>query len=122
MGDGKSNPFGSGKSGADGNKSGGSSAGMSGHRGPERSQKMGESTTGQFDGDRPPTGDKYLKVDPPTDRKGLVGQKADDKGGMKHKPFKLGGKGPSMGGENSDSDLEGGVGDLRDEPTPDEGF
>jgi len=113
-GDGKSNPFGDGKSGAVGNKSGGSMPGMSAHRGPERTQKMGESLAGQFDGDRPEEGDKFLKADPPSDRKGLVGQTVS---GLKSKPFKLGG--PSMGGENADVGDAGPVGDVRNEPEPD---
>jgi hypothetical protein len=114
MGDGKSNPFGDGKSGADGNKSGGSAQ----HRGPDRSQKMGESIAGSFTGDHPEKGDKHLKVDAPSDRKGLVGQTAE--GGMKHKPVRFNG-GPSAGGENSDSGMDDavGVGDVRDEPESD---
>jgi hypothetical protein len=112
--DGKTNPFGDGKSGATGN-SGGSSQGMSDHHGPSIKQKMGTSIAGQFDGDHPEKGDKYLKVDPPSDREGLVGQTAK---GMKHKPFKVG-SGPSMGGANPDPEDGGPVGDVRNEPTAD---
>jgi len=120
---GKQNPFGNGKSGAVGNSGGGSTPGMSNHRGPDRSQKMGESIAGQFDGDHPKEGDKHLKVDPPASRvkPGFVQQCADDKGGLKSGgPWKnLGGKGPSMPSENSDIDDGGPAGDVRNEPTAD---
>lgn len=114
MGDGKSNPFGSGKGGA-GNSGGGSSQGMSDHHGPTIKQKMGTSTAGSFDGDHPEKGDKYLKIDPPSDREGMIGQTAS---GMKHKPFKVGGKGPSMPSSNADEKAGGSVGDV-DVPTAD---
>jgi hypothetical protein len=119
MGDGKSNPFGNGKSGADGNSGGGSSQGMSNHRGPDLKQKSGSSIAGSFDGDHPEKGDKYLKIDPPSDREGLVGQTV--KGLKNGKPFKLGGKGPSMPSENADEKDGGPVGDV-DVPQSDSDF
>jgi hypothetical protein len=121
MGDGKTNPFGDGKSGASGNSGGGAMPGLvKGHMGPNRSQKMGCSNDGQFDGDQPEKGDKYLKIDPPDDRKGLVDQTAK---GMKKKPFSLGGKGPSMPSSNASiADAATPVGDVRNEPDADQDF
>lgn len=103
--DGKDSPFNSdGKSGATGNGSGGKMAGINGHRGPNIPQKMGPP---DFCPDSVPPGGRVLKVDPPSDRQGLVGQTAD---GMKHKPFKLGGS--AGGGENTPPDEAAPVGDI----------
>lgn len=112
MGDGKSSPFNSdGKSGADGNGAGGKMAGIKDHRGVDRPQKMG---AGDFNPDSVAPGGRTLKLDPPGDREGLIGQ--DVKGMKGGKPFKLGGKGPSMPSENAGPDEGGPVGDL---PAPD---
>lgn len=120
---GKDNPFNpDGKSGAMGNAAGGKFDGMKEHRGVDRSQSMGDSLKGQYDGDRPSEGDKHLKVDPPASRvkPGLVSQTAE--GGMRNKPYKLGGKGPSMPAENADESDAGPVGDVRNEPSADSDY
>ena len=111
MGDGKSNPFNpNGKSGAEGNGGGGSFPGMKGQRGPDRPQRSGPP---DFNPDSVAPAGRIPKFDPPSDRDGLVTQKADDKGGIKHKPFKLGG-GSSGKGENTSTEqaIEGSVGDI----------
>jgi hypothetical protein len=111
MGDGKSNPFASdGKSGADGNGAGGKFAGLSAQRGPDRAQRVGPP---DFNPDSVAPGGRILKLDPPSDRQGLVGQMADEKGGMKHKPFKLGGSaGGARDNASPDEAIEGTVGDI----------
>jgi hypothetical protein len=117
MGDGKTSPFSpDGKSGAEGNKSGGSSAGMKNQRGPDRPQRSGPP---DFNPDSVAPAGRVPKFDPPSDRDGLVTQKADEKGGMKHKPFKLGGS-KSAPAENASAEesIEGSVGDI---PVADEG-
>lgn len=109
-GDGKSNPFGNGSSGAVGNSGGGTQQGFDAKRqqGPDRTQRMGASN---FNPDSVPNGGRILKLDPPSDRQGLVGQTAT--GGLKKGPWKnLGGKGPSMPGENAEPDEGGPVGDI----------
>lgn len=112
--DGKSNPFGDGKSGAVGNGQGGTSAGMSNHRGPDRPQKMGAS---DFNADSVPKGGRVLKLDPPGDRQGLIGQTVSGlKGGL---PFKLNG-GPAMPASNPSSSEGGPVGDIPNSDDPDE--
>lgn len=115
-GDGKSNPFGNGKSGATGNSGGGSCKGLdSKQRGPDIPQKSG--LAADINADSISEGGRILKLDPPSDRQGLVGQTAK---GMKHKPFKLGGgSGPAKNADVSDG---GPVGDVPNEDSPsDEG-
>jgi hypothetical protein len=114
-GDGKSNPFGNGKSGATGNGSGGSMPGYSDHRGPDRPQKMGASN---FNADSVPKGGRVLKLDPPSDRQGLVGQTATKglSGGL---PFKING-GPAMPDSNADSSEGGPVGDIPNSDSPED--
>lgn len=108
--DGKTNPFNSdGKSGATGNGSGGSSKGLTNQRGPDVPQKMG---LPDFNADSVAEGGRILKLDPPSDRGGLVGATA---AGPKHKPFKLGG-GSSTPAKNAPESEAGPVGDL---PTAD---
>ena len=114
-GDGKSNPFGDGKSGAVGNGGGGSSPGLKNQRGPDIPQKSGMPS--DIHADSIAKGGRILKLDPPSDRDGLVGQTAA--GGMKHKPFKLHGGSPK-GGENADPSDGGPVGDIPNEDTPDD--
>lgn len=119
MGDGKTNPFNpDGKSGASGNSGGGGFGGMKDHRGPDRPQKMGASN---FNADSVAPAGRFPTFDPPSDRDGLVTQKADAKGGIKHKPFKVGGK--SSGGENESTKEavdEGTLGEVGQVPTADE--
>ena len=114
-GDGKSNPFNTdGKSGAVGNKDGGSSQGLSKMQcGPDRSQKSGPP---DFNPDSVADGGRILKLDPPSDRGGLVGQTV---AGMKHKPYKLGGSTttPAM---NTDVDKTAPVGDIPMDPPADQ--
>jgi hypothetical protein len=112
--DGKSNPFGDGKSGATGNSDGGTTKGLVNQRGPDRPQKSGLAE--DINTDNIPAGGRILKLDPPSDRQGLVGQTAAS--GMKHKPFKLGGKGPAMPSSNGDSGDGGPVGDVPNEDSP----
>jgi hypothetical protein len=114
--DGKSNPFNTdGASGAVGNKSGGSQAGMSNQRGPDRPQKMGAA---DFNPDSVADGGRIMKLDPPSDRQGMVNQTAAK--GMAHKPFKLGGKGPAMPAQNAEPDEGGPVGDIPNSDTSDQ--
>lgn len=114
MGDGKTNPFNpDGKSGAAGNGSGGGMGGMHAHRGPDRPQSMG---AGDFNPDSVPEGGRILKLDPPSDRQGLVGQTV--KGLTGGKPFKLNG-GPTMPAQNATPDEGGPVGDIPNEDSAD---
>jgi hypothetical protein len=106
-GDGKSNPFGDGKSGAVGNSGGAGFKGMSNHRGPDIPQSKGEPLVNP---DSVAEGGRILHMDPPSNRQGLVGQTV--KGMTGGKPFKLGGKGPSMPSENADESEGGPVGDI----------
>jgi hypothetical protein len=109
--DGKSSPFNpDGKSGAAGN---GAAYDEGCHRGPDRPQKMGES---DYNRSSVPDGGKVLKVDPPSDRGGLVGQTAE--GGMKHRPFKLS-KDEST--KNSDVEDAAPAGDVEMSDGPDMG-
>jgi hypothetical protein len=87
MASGKDSPFNpDGKSGAPGNSDGGAQSGMSGHRGPDRKQQMGNNG---FNPDSVPDGGRVPAFDPPGDRDGLVGQTA--KGGMlKSGPMRMG--------------------------------
>lgn len=111
--DGKSNPFNpDGKSGAVGNSGGGSSAGMSNQRGPDRPQKSGPP---DFNADSVAEGGRILKMDPPSDRGGMIGTTP---AGQKHKPFKLGGSTTTPKTNAPESDA-GPVGDIPTEPTAD---
>ena len=103
-GDGKSNPFGNGTSGAVGNSGGGDMPGIKDHKGPDRPQRMGPNA--DLHAASIPEGGRILKLDPKGDRGGMVDQTAE--GGMKHKPFKLGSS--DMPGENSQE--AGSVGDV----------
>jgi hypothetical protein len=118
-GNGKSNPFNpDGKSGADGNSGGGKQSGIANQRGPDRPQKMGPDG---FNPDSVPDGGRILKIDPPSDRGGLVNQTAGvDSTGMKHKPYKVGG-GSTTPPKNADVSEGGPVGDVPVDPTPDTG-
>jgi len=113
--DGKSNPFNpDGKSGAEGNKSGGGFAGMKNQRGPDRPQRSGPP---DFNPDSVAPAGRVLKLDPPSDRDGLVTQKADEKGGMTHKPFKLGSSSGPTTNASADEAIEGSVGDIPEADT-----
>lgn len=104
--DGKSSPFNpDGKSGATGNSAGYENC----HIGENRSQKMGPNA--DLHAASIPEGGRILKLDPPSDRQGLVGQTAE--GGMKHKPFKLGG-GDSSTTNTGIEQAAGSVGDVDD--------
>lgn len=115
MGDGKSNPFNpDGKSGAVGNGGGGSNQGLVNQRGPDRPQKSGPP---DFNPDSVVPGGRVLKLDPPSDRGGLVGATA---AGPKHKPFKLGGSSTTPA-TNAPESAAGPVGDIPTEPPSDTG-
>jgi hypothetical protein len=109
--DGKSNPFNSdGKSGAVGNSGGGKQSGMVDQRGPDRPQKLGPPL---FNPDNVPDGGRILKLDPPSDRGGLVGQTAGvGSDGMKHKPYRVGGSPSTKPPENADVADTSQVGDV----------
>ena len=113
--DGKTNPFNAdGKSGAVGNKDGGTSQGFSKmQRGPDRAQKSGPP---DFNPDSVSEGGRILKLDPPSDRGGLVGQTVT---GMKHKPFKLGGSSTTPA-KNTEVDDTAPVGDIPMDPPSDQ--
>src|ERR1019366_1248410 len=113
--DGKTNPFNAdGKSGATGNKDGGSSQGLSKmQRGPDRSQKSGPP---DFNPDSVSEGGRILKLDPPSDRGGLVGQTV---AGMKHKPYKIGGS-TTTPAKNTEVDDTPPVGDILMDPPSDQ--
>jgi hypothetical protein len=109
--DGKSNPFNTdGKSGAVGNDDTGVSdkrGGMVGQLGINRPQKSGPP---DFNPDSVADGGRILKMDPPSDRGGLVGTTAS---GQKHKPFKLGGSTTTPSTNTPD---EQPVGDVPQDP------
>lgn len=119
---GKDSPFNpDGKSGATGNTGGGSAPGLKDHRGPDRSQRMGNNG---FNPDSVPAGGRVPKFDPPGDRDGLVGQTAKD-GMLKSGPMRVsGGRGAKSSSlsegegqhgketENADVDEGGPAGDI----------
>ena len=114
---GKDSPFNpDGKSGATGNGTSSPQAGIKNHLGPNRPQRSGPA---DFNPDSVAPAGRIPKFDPPSDRDGLVTQKADEKGGMTHTPFKLGGKATTPA-ENASTEeaIEGTVGDV---PAPDTG-
>jgi hypothetical protein len=99
---GKTSPFNpDGKSGATGNNSGATAPGMSKHRGPDRPQRMGNN---DFNPDSVPDGGRVLKIEPPGDRSGMIGQTAT-RGIIPRGPFKIG-----MGNGGKKSSLAGGEG------------
>jgi hypothetical protein len=109
-GNGKSSPFNpDGRSGAADNTSGTQPGFTANRRGPERPQTMGNNRAPQS----VPKGGPILRLDPPSDRQGLIGTTADPN---QRRPFKIGTPAsPAQGGDDGDEQEVG-----RIPPTPDE--